>query len=193
MDSTTVPDSTTGDTERTEAKMYRVEKFLPTNCPRCSKQFQNEATDWSRLLGDIIKGEKVVRETQGYVIIICGECRNYTAQVPLESYQLASKEAAEKLCNEQGFVNLMTVTAYGNHCQDMHSKAEPPDGTKLVPECPKCRRKDMTLLGDNRMGCECGNVTMAAISNSGPWVMGVKCGELADSLAADAEIVKESN
>jgi hypothetical protein len=175
MDNTTVPATTTEGTEPTEKKMYRVEKFLPTNCPRCNKQFQNESRDWGRLLGDIVNGEKVIRETSGYVIIICNECRNYTAQVPLEAYQLGSKEKAKQLCEEEGFVNFQTVTAYGNHCQDMHSKSDAPDGTKLIPECPKCRRKDLTLLGDGRMGCECGNVTMAAIGGGGPWVYGIKC------------------
>ena len=120
-------------------KMYRVEKFIPPACPKCKHPFLKEVRykealdaegrviagdkeegDWTLLFGDIVDSKKVIRETKGYNIIICAHCRNYTARMPLEEYCLGSKEQAEKLVAEQGFVNLMEVTSFGNHMQDHH-------------------------------------------------------------------------
>jgi DNA-directed RNA polymerase subunit RPC12/RpoP len=158
--------------------MYRVEKFLPLECPKCRHGFQNEATDWFRLLGDVVDGNKVVRETAGYSIIICSKCNNYTACVPLESWQTSSQEKANRLFDTEGFINFLVVTGYGDHTKDMHTKAIAPDGTETVPECPQCRRKfDTNLLseGDIIVCQECGNHTMKFISSNGVKVMSVKC------------------
>jgi hypothetical protein len=104
-----------------EAKtMYHVEKFLPTECPKCRHPFKNANTDWHRLLGDVIDGKKVFRPLNGYYIIVCAICSNYTAQFPIESYQLSDKAHAQKLCDEASFVNLTEVLATGAHCRDMH-------------------------------------------------------------------------
>jgi len=100
--------------------MYRVEKFLPTECPKCRHVFQDGAKDWVRLLGDVVDGEKKYRLTEGYYIIICRHCDNHTAQIVLEEYQLSSKKKAQEFCDKEGFVNLMEVTASGNHTKDMH-------------------------------------------------------------------------
>lgn len=121
-------------------KMYRVEKFLPPECPKCRHKFQQEGQDWCRLLGDIVNGEKVIRETKGYYIIRCTGCDNYTALFPIEEYQLSSKEEAEKLMREQGFVNLLEVTAMGSHTRDMHIVHNKESGLRV--EAVKCEAKD---------------------------------------------------
>jgi hypothetical protein len=110
--------------------MYQVEKFLPTECPKCRHPFKNGKTDWYRLLGDVIDGKKVFRELDGYHIIVCAQCNNYTAQFPIESYQLSDKAQAQKLCDEAGFVNLTEVLASGTHRQDFHAINCKPPGIK---------------------------------------------------------------
>ena len=101
--------------------MYHVEKFIPTECPKCRHPFLHEGDDYVRLLGDIVEGEKRVRQTQGYIINICAKCQNYTAFVVLETYQVGSKKQAERLVEKEGFRNLLKVKATGNHCQDHHA------------------------------------------------------------------------
>lgn len=94
-------------------KMWVVEKFLPTECPKCRKKFENNQRDWLLPLGDIVDGKKKVRATQGYDIIICSHCGNYTARVQLECCRLFDKAKAEHLLGE-GFVNLHEVEAFGD-------------------------------------------------------------------------------
>jgi hypothetical protein len=110
--------------------MYHVEKFMPTECPKCRHPFKNGNVDWHRLLGDVIDGKKVFRELNGYYIIVCAQCSNYTAQFPIESYQLSDKAQAQKLCDEAGFVNLTEVLASGTHCRDIHAIFCKPPGIK---------------------------------------------------------------
>lgn len=93
-------------------KMYHVEKFLPSNCPGCRHVFQNQNVDYNIVLGDIIDGKKVIRETNGYDIIVCTHCQNFTARFPLESIQLFNKEEAEELV-ASGFQNLLEVEVGG--------------------------------------------------------------------------------
>jgi len=99
--------------------MYCVEKFLPTECPKCRQPFRQDGPDYTRLLGDIIDGRKVVRETNGYDIIICNRCENSTARVLLESWQVGDRERAAKLL-QKGFVNLQQVTAFGTATRDAY-------------------------------------------------------------------------
>lgn len=116
-------------------RMYHVERFMPTECPKCRHPFKNANTDWHRLLGDVIEGKKAFRELNGYYIIVCAKCSNYTAQFPIESYQLFDKAQAQKLCDEAGFVNLVEVIATGTHCRDHRAIYCKPPGitTKLEP------------------------------------------------------------
>lgn len=106
-------------TEPEEKTMYHVEKFLPPECPKCRHTFTSEGVDYTLLFGDIVNGEKKIRATTGYNIIICSHCRNFTARFPLESWQVSSKQRAEELV-QQGFTNLLQVTAFGSHTQDHH-------------------------------------------------------------------------
>jgi hypothetical protein len=99
--------------------MHRVERFLPKECPRCRHPFECQNRDYHQLLGDIIKGEKVIRETQGYKIIICTKCDNYTAQILIDAYQLNSKEKALAL-TAKGYRNYQEVLASGTLATDHH-------------------------------------------------------------------------
>jgi hypothetical protein len=101
--------------------MYRVEKFLPPECPKCRARFQQEGKDYARLLGDIIDGKKTIRETTGYYIIVCAHCENMTACWPLEAHQIGDKKKAEALVKDKGFVNLIQVEARGSMTQDSHA------------------------------------------------------------------------
>jgi hypothetical protein len=126
--------------ELVKKQMFCVEKFLPPECPKCRHPFNKEVSyaivetpegylktgekidgDYTRLLGDIVDGQKVVRETRGYNIIICTHCKNHTARYPLESFQFFTREQAEKLVAEKGFVNLVTVEAVGNMAREFHT------------------------------------------------------------------------
>jgi hypothetical protein len=100
--------------------MYHVEKFLPPECPRCRARFQQQNVDYVPLLGDLIDGKKVVRQTEGYTIIICQHCDNYTVRILLETYQLGDRDRAEALL-EQGFANLQEERATGNMARDCHA------------------------------------------------------------------------
>ena len=100
-------------------KMFRVEKFIPTECPKCKSPFREEARDYIRLFGDIVEGQKVVRETTGHDIIICKKCENITARVMIEACQVFDRNKAVALLRE-GFVNLQLVQAFGNHAEDAH-------------------------------------------------------------------------
>ncbi|MCI0462460.1 MAG: hypothetical protein L0Z62_36375 [Gemmataceae bacterium] len=101
--------------------MYHVEKFLPPECPKCRVRFQQEGKDYARLLGDILDGKKTIRETTGYIIIVCAHCENMTACWPLETYQLGDKKKAEALVRDKGFVNLIQVEARGSMTRDSHA------------------------------------------------------------------------
>jgi hypothetical protein len=100
--------------------MYRVEKFLPPECPKCRARFKQEGKDYSLLLGDIVGGRKRVRPLVGYTIIVCSHCENMTARLNLEDWQLGSREKAETLL-EQGFVNLQEVKAVGSMAREYHA------------------------------------------------------------------------
>lgn len=99
--------------------MFRVEKFIPNECPKCRQKFLKEGKTYTRLFGDIVDGRKVVRETTGYDIIICEKCKNCTARIKLEACQLADRREAEALL-ESGFVNLHSVEAWGSDMKDRH-------------------------------------------------------------------------
>ncbi len=100
--------------------MFRVEKFLPPECPKCRHKFSKEGKDYNRLLGDIIRGQKVVRETTGYDIIVCKHCKNATARVMLEAYRFTHRTDAEFFLQDKGFLNLQEVEAFGNQRKDAH-------------------------------------------------------------------------
>lgn len=100
-------------------RMYRVEKFLPTECPKCRHRFLEEGKDYAKFLGDIVDGQKRIRESTGYDIIVCEKCHNFTARLMVEAYQLSDHEKAESYLRE-GFVNLQIVEAFGSHVQDTH-------------------------------------------------------------------------
>jgi len=170
----------------TRAIMYHVEKFLPTACPRCHHLFQKESEDWHRLLGDIVAGKKVVRDTDGYAIIVCSHCENYTAQIPsIETHQVLSKEKAKELCDKEGFFNLIEVQAFGTACQESHSQAVLSEviGGVLPPECPKCRQlftkedKDWVRFDGDTIICNtCKNYTRQFTKRKyGVKIFGIDC------------------
>ena len=102
-------------------KMYFVEKFLPPDCPKCRQAFKEEGKDWVRLLGDILEGKKSGRVTEGYQIMVCKHCENYTAQFLLDNYTISDKEEAVRLCREEGYVNLKELEAFGTSAVDTHT------------------------------------------------------------------------
>lgn len=99
--------------------MYRVEKFLPPACPKCQYAFKVENTDYNLLLGDIVEGKKVIRTNEGYDIIVCVHCGNFTARLLVEAWQVGDRKRAEEFLRE-GFVNLKEVTGFGDQMQDFH-------------------------------------------------------------------------
>ncbi len=112
--------------------MYRVEKFLPAECPKCRTRFQNQNEDWELLLGDVVNGRKVVRETAGYDVIVCAHCQNHTARFLLETCQLFDRRKAEDLVEKEGFVNLTEVRASGTMAVDSHEVHTAMPGRRVV-------------------------------------------------------------
>lgn len=102
-------------------KMYSVDKFLPPECPKCRHKFDKNGEDWAWIWGDIVNGKKVIRETTGYKVIQCLHCDNFTAYIPLESWQVSSLERAEELL-KQGFVNLMEGEMWGAKEEDFYDR-----------------------------------------------------------------------
>jgi len=92
--------------------MYHVEKYLVPECPKCRHKFDNNGKDWVQYLGDIVKGEKILRKTSGYIIFLCRHCKNMTAQIVKESFLVSDPEKAKALLKE-GFVNFQKCLAYG--------------------------------------------------------------------------------
>ena len=135
--------------------MYYVERFLRVECPKCRHPFKKENSDWHRLLGDVIDGKKVFRQLNGYLIIVCAKCNNFTAQFPIESYQLADKARAQKLCDDAGFVNLTEVLATGSHCRDMHAIYSKPPGITTLSDAQSIEddleadQPEIRPIGDN--------------------------------------------
>ena len=99
-------------------KMFHVQKFVPTECPKCRFKLDKNPGDWSFLFGDVVAGEKVIRQTSGYDIIRCEHCKNLTARVMLEEQTFFDRSAAEKMCEELGFVNFREVYAFGSHAKE---------------------------------------------------------------------------
>ncbi|GEM_PF-3235041 len=124
--------------------MYCVEKFLPTECPKCRACFQYEGKNYARFLGDIVDGKKQFRQTEGYTIIVCLHCENLTMRIDLESYQLSDRKHAEALL-QQGFVNLHEVTAVGNMAVDRHVVFR--QGPSVVVESAECDDPHMVERG----------------------------------------------
>lgn len=106
-----------------ERTMYRVEKYLVPECPKCRHKFDRNGKDWVQYLGEIVKGEKVIRKTSGYILFICQHCKNMTAQIVKESFQLSNPEKAKALLNE-GFANFQEVLAGGDvkEHHDLHGE-----------------------------------------------------------------------
>ncbi|MBI2124158.1 hypothetical protein HYT92_00010 [Candidatus Pacearchaeota archaeon] len=96
-----------------ERIMYRVEKYLVRECPKCRHKFDKNGKDWVLYHGEIARGEKILRKTSGYIIFACKHCENMTAQVVEESFQLSSIKKAKALLKE-GFVNFQECIAVGN-------------------------------------------------------------------------------
>ncbi len=136
--------------------MYRVEKFLPSECPKCRARFIQEGHDYSRLLGDIVDGRKRIRPLVGYTIIVCSHCENMTARLNLEDWQLGDRNKAEALL-EQGFVNLQEVKAVGSMAREYHAvhmkmpciRVEGLEYDDLQEPHPIVRAANNDGLGDN--------------------------------------------
>jgi hypothetical protein len=112
--------------------MYRVEKFTPAHCPSCNRKFEKEGRDWGRLIYD--ENHKII-ETVGYYLCVCLGCKLDFHMKPLETYHLASKEEAERLCREEGFVNLIPCWGVGGMAQDSHAVH---DAGNLIVKSLKC-------------------------------------------------------
>ena len=96
-----------------ERIMYRVEKYFVPECPKCQHKFDKNGKDWVLYLGDILRGDKVLRKASGYDFFVWKHCGNMTAQFIKESFQVSSQEKAKVLLKE-GFVNFRECTAVGN-------------------------------------------------------------------------------
>lgn len=111
--------------EYQEAKVYRVEKFIPATCPnpKCFNPF-TENSDSGFLLGTYWMHEnkeraRAIAESirhQGLNtdLIVCGKCRNVVMRVMIEERYCETKEEAEKAVAEDGFVNLVECRSCGS-------------------------------------------------------------------------------
>lgn len=99
-------------------KMWRVEKFTPETCPHCHIKFSREGVDWYRIIYD--EKHKVIR-TVGYYLCRCIHCCSQFHMVPTESWQVSEEAEANRLCQEEGFVNKIPCIAVGTATVDCHT------------------------------------------------------------------------
>ena len=97
--------------------IYRVQKFVPHECPKCSQPFIDECKSFWLLLGKVLDGKKVPIIHQNYDVIVCGNCNNYTARVMIEECQVFEKERAELLLENEDFTLYSRGCGYGTHAQ----------------------------------------------------------------------------
>lgn len=100
-----------------ERVLWHVEKFIPLFCPKCNRRFSKQNEDFVLFFGDIIEGSNVPRRTPGYDIIVCKNCRNYTARVWLQYKTVETLEEARLLVKKEEFTNPQQVTGYGTRAK----------------------------------------------------------------------------
>lgn len=103
-------------------KMYRVEKFVPEQCPNCDQPFRWPKRDFVLYLGEIVDGQRVPFQHDLHDIIICVHCKKRTARVMLEAVRVFDQDLARALVQESGFTAFYKGLAEGTH-------AEKPDQT----------------------------------------------------------------
>lgn len=108
-------------TDLPKKTMYRVEKWESRECPHCGHYFQNrgEHGDFVLYFGRIVDGKKE-RDPDPWKII-CMNCNEVVKITILEEYQVGDIGEADRLCNEEGFFNMLAVEAVGNMTQNMHT------------------------------------------------------------------------
>lgn len=107
-----------------KVKMYRVEKFIPGQCPKCGNKFGNNRKDYCQSYFETCDekdGKKVYRDTKGYDVIVCLKCANLTARFPLlrEARVVRDLEEAQKWLDE-GFTSITEVWASENFPEGYH-------------------------------------------------------------------------
>lgn len=107
-----------GGEEAGKRTMYRAERFSPSACPNCGRQFRQQNDDWMIYMGSIVDGQKV--PDPEWPRIMCAGCEALVKIRRLEEYQVSDKAIALRLIAEQGFCNLIEVEAVGNMAVDFH-------------------------------------------------------------------------
>lgn len=116
-------------------KMYMVYKFFPSRCPKCEQEFSSTTTFaiWTgkeKSFVDSIKNQRELfsevfpkYEMHGLIgysnkfdidFILCQSCKNITMRIDYASRQVATKEEAVFLIEEQNFTGWQEITTYGN-------------------------------------------------------------------------------
>lgn len=91
--------------------VYRIEKFLPTNCPKCDGFFEREGRDYTL----------TTPSKSGTENIQCQKCGNKSPKIMLETRSCLSLQQAVTFVNKECFVNLIKVLAGGVYIrQDIH-------------------------------------------------------------------------
>lgn len=90
------------------AWVYRIEKFLPTYCPKCDGFFEREGRDYAL----------TTPSKSGAENIQCQKCGNKSPKIMLETRSCLSRQRALKFVAKEGFVNLIRVRAGGFYARN---------------------------------------------------------------------------
>lgn len=105
---------------------YLVEKFVPTECPKCRRRFRVPNRDFIMLFGDIIRGKRVWRIVNWrYDIIVCSGCRNFTARVKIETRRVFNLTEAQSLVRDVGFTAIWRGRAFGRDAEVTDNTVHP--------------------------------------------------------------------
>lgn len=125
-------------TEFTSYSVFRLEKFIPTHCPKCAHPFRSNAAH------DFLLDTRLLHSTQAAAewiavfpeaaacaelqtdLVWCGRCGNSTLRVFTAVRWVATSKEAD-LLEREGYVNRQAVECYG------HGFSSQPDYTLVVP------------------------------------------------------------
>lgn len=99
-------------------QVFHVEKFIPTHCPKCGNDFQENTKEGFFLVFRGIQKkvlEGLCADGFGVSIIECGKCHNLTTRFIIEERWYETIIDAKAAVKRDGFRNLRESYAGGNH------------------------------------------------------------------------------
>ena len=111
----------------TRETQFRVEKFIPTQCPMCRNSFRENSdegfllgTYWRHLSVDVVQtiAQSIASHGLRTDLVLCGKCKNVTLRVVVEERTFDRREEAEAAVCE-GFANLQEAETLGGEVSNL--------------------------------------------------------------------------